>query len=94
MKDYPEIRAVGASIEVELEQGVTIVAYIGDTGVASQIEELWSMRHSLVATAARVSRQLSQIDRQRSPDRDLRDALADLRRQIDVLEATYGVQCE
>lgn len=91
--DYPDVRAVGASIEVELEQGVTLVAYIGDAGVAGEIEQLWRMRRNLAAAAAHVSNQLSQMDRRHHVDGDLRRVLADLRRQIDKLETIYGVQC-
>ncbi|CAH1653003.1 conserved hypothetical protein [Hyphomicrobiales bacterium] len=91
MTKYPDIRAVGASIEVELEQGVTISAYVGDVDVACELEELWSMRDSLAATAVHVSRQLSVISRQQRPDGELRALLTDLRRQIDELEASYEV---
>ncbi|CAH1662476.1 MULTISPECIES: hypothetical protein [unclassified Chelatococcus] len=91
MTKYPDIRAAGASIEVELEQGVTIAAYVGDVDVAFQLQELWSMRHSLAASAAHVSRQLSVVGRQPRPDEELRALLADLRRQIDEFEASYEV---
>ena len=93
MTDYPDIRAEGASIEVELEQGVTLVAYVGDEGVAGEIAQLWRMRHNLAAAATHVSHQLSLFDRRRHVDGDLRRVLADLRRQIDTFETIYGVQC-
>lgn len=93
MTDYPDIRAEGASIEVELEQGVTLIAYVGDAGVAGEISQLWRMRHNLAAAAAHVLRQLSQVDRRHHLDADLRQVLADLRRQIDTLETIHGFQC-
>ncbi|MBS7701472.1 hypothetical protein [Chelatococcus sp. YT9] len=60
MGDYPNVRADGASIEVELERGFKLVAYVGDPNVAALLEELWSIRDSSPVRIARLKKHFRQ----------------------------------
>ncbi|CAH1664663.1 MULTISPECIES: hypothetical protein [unclassified Chelatococcus] len=86
MLGYPDVRAAGASIEIALEQGITLVADVGDAAVATELEDVWAKRHNLAAHIALLSLHLSKADSISKSDHDLRAIIAALRRQIDELE--------
>ncbi|MBS7700495.1 MULTISPECIES: hypothetical protein [unclassified Chelatococcus] len=88
MGDYPDVRADGANIEIELEKGFKITAYVGDPGIATLLEDLWSLRDCTAVRIAKIQRDLKKIGPGPLRDRELQDLLAGLRRQIDEFEAS------
>ncbi|CAH1664324.1 hypothetical protein [Chelatococcus sp. HY11] len=86
MGDFPLVRAEGANIEIELEMGLRLVAYVGDPNVAMRLAELWSLKDSAAVQIARVEARLRDIDPFDCGDDDVRPLLASLRRQIDDFE--------
>ncbi|MBS7701465.1 hypothetical protein [Chelatococcus sp. YT9] len=88
MGDYPDVRADGANIEIELEQGLKLAAYVGDPALAALLEELWSVKGSLGVRIALLEKHLREVDARSPPDGELLALLAGLRRQIGELEAS------
>ncbi|CAH1665143.1 MULTISPECIES: hypothetical protein [unclassified Chelatococcus] len=86
MGDFPLVRAEGANIEIELEKGLRLVAYIGDPDVAMRLAELWSLKDSMAVRIARLEARLRELGPLDCGHDDVRPLLASLRRQIDDFE--------
>ncbi|CAH1664247.1 hypothetical protein [Chelatococcus sp. HY11] len=88
MGDYPNVRANGAQIEIELERGFKLSAYVGDSNVAALLEELWSVKDSLAVRIALLEKHLREIDPRTSVDGGHIELLRGLRHQIGELEVS------